>query len=110
MKAIVIAALVLLAIIACAIDIHCSNAKDSGLHTEISRIKGEMAAGAKADAQQRIENLELQVRMLRDRARALNKKGKSAEARQVTAEIVRLNAVLEAERARQAQREEGGKE
>jgi len=106
MKAIVIATLVLLAIIACAIDIHCSNEKDSGLHSEISRIKGELAAGAKADAQQRIENLELQVRMLRDRARALNRKGKAAEARQVTAEVVRLNGILEAERAREAQRED----
>ena len=97
MKAIAIAGIVLLVVLACVIDIRCSIAKDAGA----------MAAGAKAEAQQREENLELQIRMLRDRARALNRKGKAAEARQVTAEVIRLSNILEAERARDAAKEAG---
>jgi hypothetical protein len=107
MKAIAIAGIVLLVVLACVIDIRCSIAKDAGAATEIRRIRGEMAAGAKAEAQQREENLELQIRMLRDRARALNRKGKAAEARQVTAEVIRLSNILEAERARDAAKEAG---
>ena len=107
MKAIAIAGIVLLVVLACVIDIRCSIAKDAGAATEIRRIRGEMAAGAKAEAQQLEENLELQIRMLRDRARALNRKGKAAEARQVTAEVIRLSNILEAERARDAAKEAG---
>lgn len=105
MKTLVIAAILLLVAAVCVIDVRCSMAKDSGRPTEISRIRGEMAAGAKADAQQREEGLELQIRMLRDRARSLNRKGKAAEARQVSAEIIRLTNMLEAERAKDAARE-----
>lgn len=108
MKTIAIAGVVLLVILVCAVDIRCSIAKDAGAATEIKRIRGEMAAGAKAEAQQREENLELQIRMLRDRARSLNRKGRTAEARQVTAEVIRLSNILEAERAKDASRE--GKE
>ena len=48
MKAIAIAGIVLLVVLACVIDIRCSIAKDAGAATEIRRIRGEMAAGAKA--------------------------------------------------------------
>ncbi len=95
MKAIVIIVGIILVVVACIVDIRCSMERDRGHATEISRVRGEIDAGAKARMQQRREGLELQIRALRLQARRLNKEGRDVESRRLTAEIIRLNSELE---------------
>ena len=97
-KVIVVFVVLLLVVVFCAIDIHCSTLRDKGRTTEISRIRGEVAAGHKQEKMTREEGVEIQIRMLRARVRKLKKEGKTAEARQVTNEIIRLTNLLEAMR------------
>ena len=98
-KVIVVFAVLLLVVAFCAIDIHCSTQRDKGRPTDISRIRGEMAAGHAQEKMTREESLEAQIRMLRARVRKLKKEGKTTEARQVTNEIIRLTNLLEAMRS-----------
>ena len=97
-KSLVVFAVIILVVAVCAIDIHCSTLRDKGRPTEISRIRGEMAAGHEQEKMTREEGIEMQIRMLRARVRKLKKEGKTAEARQVTNEIIRLTNLLEAMR------------
>lgn len=91
---IVLPVLALVALL-CVLDVRCSIEKDRGRATELNRVRGELAAGAQADRQRLAEGIELQIRMLRARARKLNEDGDSEEARRVTAEVIRLTGELE---------------
>ena len=98
-KSLVVFAVIILVVAVCAIDIHCSTLRDKGRPTEISRIRGELEAGRAQEKMTREEGIAVQIRMLRARVRKLKKEGKTAEARQVTNEIIRLTNLLEAMRS-----------
>ncbi len=97
-RGLVIAIAVIFVLVLCISDVCCSIMCDKGKPTDIARIRGEIAAGREAEKQQWQEGLEVQIRGLRQQARKLNREGKTVEARQVTAEIIRLNNMLEASR------------
>ena len=98
MRTVVIISAFVLVVAVCTVDVCCSMAKDRERTTVFKRIKGEVAAGRQQEAQDRAEGLERQIRAMRLRARKLNAEGRAAEARRLSAEIIRLSNQLDAMR------------
>ena len=85
---------ILVVILVCVIDLRCSSVRDERARREnmpqfgaIAHVKEEMAAGKQAWAQQREEQLNEQLRMLRVMAKRFAEKGENTRARATIALI-----------------------
>jgi len=81
----------------CMLDVHCSNVRDRRAKEQpspgvVSRVKGELAAGAKEFAQLRADQLNAQLRDLRILAKHFVEKGENRRARATIALIQELEA------------------
>lgn len=92
-----IAAVLVLVIVLCAWDLHCSGSSaNTDMAVGVRRVKRELAAGRQELAQRRVDALNLQIRDLRVMARRMVKDGRSAEARRLFAAIAELEKQAEA--------------
>lgn len=78
-------------VLVCSIDLCCSSGRrDSAQAGAIDRVKGEISAGRSEWATQRRDQLNLQIRDLRVRARAFVKEGRTVEARKILVVVQEL--------------------
>ncbi|MDO5318450.1 MAG: hypothetical protein Q4G65_07495 [bacterium] len=99
--------IIFVVILLCVIDLRCSSARDERARREnapqfgaIAHVKEEMAAGKQAWAQQREEQLNEQLRMLRVMTKRFAEKGENTRARATIA----LIQEIEQEKRRRAEK------